>query len=172
MRKFIILSVGLLLGCAPATLAGPPDAQRHLVLQAPPTVSVNSVAVSPDGSLIATAADGVRFYDAKTGALLRAIGDAGDRSVVFSPDGRSVAAAGFHMDKLVGVYDVRTGRRVRELAGQTEWEAYATAFSPDGKLLASTGVDKQVLVWDVATGTLRHRFVNQASPIIALAFSP
>src|SRR5207302_8945129 len=93
-------------------------------------------------------------------------------SVVFSPDGQHVAAAGFHMDKLVGVYDVRTGRRVRGLAGQTEWEAYATAFSPDGKLLASTGVDKQVLVWDVATGTLRHRFVNQASPIIALAFSP
>src|SRR5207302_618176 len=33
---------------------------RRLVLQAPPPVSVNSVAVSPDGSLLATAADGVR----------------------------------------------------------------------------------------------------------------
>src|SRR5262245_61843566 len=70
---------------------------RVLVLQAPPVVSVNAVAVSPDGSLIATAADGVRLYDARTGALLRAIGEAGDRAVAFAPDGRTLAAAGFHL---------------------------------------------------------------------------
>src|SRR5215831_14812195 len=101
---------GLALGAEPG-----PD-RRALVLQAPPVVSVNSVAVSPDGSLVATAADGVRLYDARTGAFLRAIGDAGDRGVVFSPDGRTVAAAGFHLDKLVGIYDVQTGRRVQNLA--------------------------------------------------------
>jgi RNA polymerase sigma factor (sigma-70 family) len=144
----------------------------HLVLQVPPPVSVNSVAVSPDGSLIATAADGVRLYDARTGALLRAIGDAGDRGVAFSPDGRTLAAAGFHMDKLVGIYDVQTGKRVRSLAGHTEWETDALAFSPDGKLLASTGVDKQILVWELATGRLRHRLADQPYRVPALAFSP
>ena len=132
------------------------------------------MAVSPDGSLVATAAGegGVRLYDARTGALLRAIGEAGDRSVVFSPDGRSLAAAGFHMDKLVGIYDVRTGKRVRTLAGHTEWEADACTFSPDGKLLASTGTDKQILVWDLATGTLRHRLADQPFRVTTLAFSP
>src|SRR5262245_51736537 len=90
----------------------PPEPRYKLVLQAPPAASVNSVAVSPDGSLLATAASegGVRLYDAKTGALIRAIGEAGDRSVTFSPDGQTMAAGGFHMDKLVGIYDVRTGR--------------------------------------------------------------
>jgi RNA polymerase sigma factor (sigma-70 family) len=134
---------------------------RRLVLQAPPPVSVSSVAVSPDGSLVATGADGVRLYDARTGTLLRAIGDAGDRGVAFAPDGRHLAAAGFHMDKLIGIYDVQSGKRVQSLAGHTEWEIDALAFSPDGKLLASTGVDKQLLVWELATGKLRHRLAGQ-----------
>src|SRR5437773_4616688 len=152
--------------------AEPVSKGRVLALQAPPVVSVNSVAVSPDGSLVATAADGVRLYDARTGVLLRAIGDAGDRGVAFSPDGRTLAAAGFHMDKLVGIYDVRTGKRLQSLAGHTEWETDALAFSPDGKLLASTGVDKQILVWELATGKLRHRLADQPVRVTALAFSP
>jgi WD40 repeat protein len=145
-----------------------------LVLQAPPATSVNSVAVSPDGSILATASGegGVRLYDARTGAMLRGLGDVGDRSVVFSPDGRTLAAAGFHMDHIVGVYDVRTGKRVKSLTGQTEWEADATAISPDGRLLASTATDKQILVWDLTTGSLRHRFAGQPFRVPALAFSP
>jgi WD40 repeat protein len=150
----------------------------HLVLQAPPPVSVNSVAVSPDGSLIATAADGVRLYDARTGALLRAIGDAGGGKVVFSPDGRTLAAAGFHLESTFGkplvtlpIYDVQMGKCVQTLVGHTEWETYAVAFSPDGKLFASTGADKQILVWELATGEIRYRLANQPSPVTALAFS-
>jgi WD40 repeat protein len=154
-------------------------APLHLVLQAPPPVSVNSVAVSPDGSLIATAANGVRLYDARTGTLLRVIGDAGDRGVAFSPDGSALAAAGFHLQTTfttpllpLPIYDVQTGKRVQTLAGHTEWETYAIAFSPDGKLFASTGADKQVLVWERATGKIRHRFTDQAFSVTTLAFSP
>jgi WD40 repeat protein len=162
--------------CFCAQLAGAAEekARRTLVLQAPPATSVDSVAVSPDGSLVATAGGegGVRLYNAKSGELLRTIGEVGDRDVVFSPDGRLLAAAGFHMDKIVGVYDVQTGKRVLALAGQTEWEADATVFSPDGKLLASTGTDKQILVWELATGKLVHQLKNQPYRLAALAFSP
>src|SRR5262249_8077867 len=115
-------AVGLVFLGGPSLGDEPVSNGRVLLLQAPPAVSVNSVAVSPDGSLVATAADGVRLYDARTGALLRAIGDAGDRGVVFSPDGRAVAAAGFHMQnpfstplRTLPVYDVQTGRRVQTL---------------------------------------------------------
>ena len=175
MRRIAILSAGLVIGLIPAAPRLParsPEPRRELVLQAPPSVSVDSVTVSPDGSLVASAAGegGVRLYDAKTGALLRAIG-AGDRCVVFSPDGRSLTAAGFHMDKLVGVYDVQSGKRLRTLAGQTEWEALATAFSPDGKLLASTAVDLQILVWDLTTGSppsRSRRIARRSRPAAAI----
>jgi RNA polymerase sigma factor (sigma-70 family) len=163
----------------PAVVGKAKPGPLRLFLQAPPPVSVSSVALSPDGSLVATAADGVRLYDARTGAFLRAIGDAGDRGVVFSPDGRSLAAAGFHLETTfttpllpLPIFDVQTGRRVRTLEGHKEWETYAIAFSPDGKLFASAGADKQILVWDLATGKLRHRFADQASPVTALTFSP
>src|SRR4051794_3350545 len=155
-----LLPAAALLAFMGSSLAAPPNSTHPvLVLNTPPSTSVSSVAVSPDGSTVATASGewGVRLYDAKTGDLVRTIGDIGDRSVTFSPDGRSLAAGGFHMDKLVGIYDVRTGKRLRTLAGHTEWEADACTISPDGTLLASTGTDKQVLVWDLATGELRHR---------------
>jgi WD40 repeat protein len=164
----------------PVVVAKTQPSSRHLVLQAPPSGSVESVAVSPDGSLVATGAgeSGVRLYDARTGARLRAIGSswdqkgAGSRGVAFSPDGRTLAAAGFSSDKVVGIFDVQTGRRVQTLAGHTEWEIDAVAFSPDGKLFASTGVDKQILVWELATGKLRHRLADQPFRAPVLAFSP
>ena len=59
MRRSIILSAGLAVGLiasvapAPAVSSGP---RFHLVLQAPPPLSVDSVTVSPDGSLVAAAA--------------------------------------------------------------------------------------------------------------------
>ena len=172
-RNLHWLATGLVALASPL-LAVPPDPHYKLVLQTPPATAVDSVTVSPDGSLVAAAAGegGVRLYEARTGRLIRVIGQAGDRSVVFSPDGKSLTAAGFHMDKLVALWDVATGKRLRTFSGQTEWEAYATAISPDGKLLASTATDKQVLVWEIATGKLRLQLKDQPFRVSALAFSP
>src|SRR5262249_18406373 len=109
------LSVAFFAG--PSLGAEPDSNRRVLVPQAPPVISVNSVAVSPDGSLIATGAEGVRLYDARTGALLRAIGGgwdengAGGREGAFAPDGRALAGAGSFRDQLGGTVDVRTGPR-------------------------------------------------------------
>src|SRR5689334_2642642 len=170
---FLVFAAGLLV-FADHSAAAPAEPKYKLVVQAPPATAVNSVAVSPEGTLVATAAGegGVRLYDARTGAFLRTLGGLGDRSVVFSPDGRTIAAAGFHMDKLQGVFDVASGRRVLALAGHTEWEVDAIAFSPDGKLLASTGTDKQILVWDLTTGRIRHQLKNQPERSPSIAFSP
>jgi WD40 repeat protein len=103
MRKFITLSAGLLLGGVPTrALADRPQ----LVLQTGPEESVTSVAVSPDGALVATGSfDGrARIYDARTGALVRAIGidsSRGVRALAFSPDGKRLACGGLEMDKTV-----------------------------------------------------------------------
>src|SRR6266516_552788 len=77
---FITFFVGLIV-VEGVSRAVPPDPHYKLVLQAPPATPVDSVTVSPDGSLVATAAGegGVRLYDARTGEMLRVIVEAGDR---------------------------------------------------------------------------------------------
>ena len=176
MRASLLwFALGWLLVGGPAKGAAPGENGRKLVLQAPAAAGVNSVAVSPDGSLVAAGADegGVRLYDAKTGALMRAIGGVGDRGVSFSPDGRLLTAAGFHMDKLFGVVDVQTGKRVHSLAGHTEWEVYASAMSPDGKLLASGSIyDTKVYLRDPRDGSVVSEFEAGVQFVIRVAFSP
>jgi WD40 repeat protein len=66
-----------------------------------------------------------------------------------------------------GVVAVLSNSRLRHLDG-----AYAVAFSPDGKTLASGGKDGLVCLWEAASGKRLHAFAGQAGPVRALAFSP
>jgi WD40 repeat protein len=46
------------------------------------------------------------------------------------------------------------------------------AFSPDGKTLASAGLDHIIRLWDVATGRELRRFVGHTNVVWSVAFSP
>ncbi|MBW3543652.1 MAG: WD40 repeat domain-containing protein, partial [Planctomycetes bacterium] len=46
------------------------------------------------------------------------------------------------------------------------------AVSPDGRLLATTGFDNAVRVWDARTGEERGRFTGHESAVFALAIAP
>src|SRR5205807_2107739 len=108
------------------------------------TGSVRSLTVSPDGKLLASAAQDwtVRLWDGATGKEKIALKGhpEGAQSVVFSPDGKLLASAGG--DKVVRVWDVATGKETAVLKGHTDC-VFSLAFSPDGKLLASGGLDNK-----------------------------
>ena len=72
--------------------------------------------------------------------------------LAFAPGGKTLASGG--SDRTVRLWDVQTGKELRILRGN-KGQAWAVAFSPDGKLLATgrtiveAGKRKnEVILWD------------------------
>lgn len=99
--------------------------------------SVSGVAISPDGTLVATASDDrtAKLWNITGGTEIRTLTGHTNRlsSVAFSPDGTLLATGGF--DGTVRLWTVATGAQLRSLAPCTSPIA-SVAFSPDGASLA------------------------------------
>jgi WD40 repeat protein len=132
---------------------------------------------SPDGARLAVLdRDGsTMLLDATTGQVLRRLGKvkAHVPSVVYSPDGRWIAANDEETGRTtkVVIWDAKTGRLARSLdAGASSLERLA--FSPDGRRLGATSDDLRVRVWDAETGRKLWFAVAHSYLARALAFSP
>jgi WD40 repeat protein len=133
------------------------------------------VALSPDGKTIAVAHmryqqkqphwfHTLRLIDVATGKP-RQLVERGKESIsflVFTPDGRSLLAWG---EKLAEVYDVATGKPVRQLPG-----VHGRYFTPDGRHVVSAG--SVIRVWDFESGKELHPPEGPVSQVDSLSFSP
>jgi WD40 repeat protein/serine/threonine protein kinase len=93
--------------------------------------------------------------------------------VAISPDG-TLAASGSAVSLQHGdlkVWDVATGKVICSLVGHSGpiWDL---AFSPDGKSLASSSLDRTVRLWDVSTWQTRHVLRGHTDYTAGVAFSP
>ena len=69
------------------------------------------------------------------------------------------------------LWDTRTGRELVTLSGGGA-AICSLAFSPDGRTLASGGVDGEVKLWDVATAQELISLVGHTGAVRCTAFSP
>jgi WD40 repeat protein len=135
---------------------------------------IRCVTFSPDGTLLAATLGEpkqrgrVVLWDvAKQKQLWSHPEDDGVPTVVFSPDGKTMAIGNY--DKTAKLLDAQTGRRLKVFEGHTNY-VRAVAFSPDGKTLATGSWDQNVWMWDLATGEVQ-RTLDGPEHVFALHFS-
>ena len=91
------------------------------------------------------------------------------RLIAVSPNGRWLAIT---HDRMVRLYDTRTGRLVHELFGH-QAEIRCVTFSPDSRTLATAGHDACVKLWHVSTGQFLLEFATAfGKPATRCHFAP
>jgi WD40 repeat protein/3',5'-cyclic AMP phosphodiesterase CpdA len=163
----------LAIGWATAAVLVDIAAWRPIRVLAGHSDELNSVAFSPEGSLLATASDDrtARIWDLTTGTTRTVLYGHGARvrAVAFSPDRSLLATASD--DRSARIWDIATGTSRTTLNGHGAGLT-AVAFAPDGSLLATASGDGTARIWDVAAGTTRATLKGHDAGVGAVAFSP
>ena len=163
--------------------------------------SFDILSASPDGSTFVTTNYNTAYlWDTATGTLLNTVESDENHhiySVSFSPDSGTLATGSgieiYYEPEFapildpqvpqvdediapgckdpVRLWDVTTGQQKLSPIGHADC-AMSVSFSPDGKNLASVGVNGRVYLWDVATGTLRNTFIGQTNYVLTASLSP
>lgn len=89
---------------------------------------------------------------------------------IFSPDGKSLVT-GTNTSGGIRIYDAVKHEEVGLLDGEAKTRFACATFSPDGKLLVSSG-GSRIFVWDFAVRKLLTQFVAHAKEVRSLAFTP
>jgi RNA polymerase sigma factor (sigma-70 family) len=128
---------------------------------------------TPDGR--ALAAGGMHWpwplhqWDLKTGKDLCKVRTPQPRgAVAFSSSGKALAVA---ENGHIHLLEIASGKDLCPVAGH-RGAVDALAFSPDGRSLATGGVDRRIRLWDTASGKELRVWAGHAGAINALAFSP
>ena len=129
-----------------------------------------TVAYSPDGKLLATAAERVVLWDvASMTKIVPLEYESIVWSVAFSPDGRWLVST--HGDGSILIWDV-ANRELEANLRQHSGGVRGITFSPDGRRLATASEDQSVIVWDAVSGRKEAVFTRHQTRVAAVAFSP
>ena len=152
---------------------------------------MQAISFSPDGRTIASGDwDSIMLWDVASGKMLRTLAQRkfavrGQRkgipyfydanSVFFSPDGRTIGAAGKTQEDdhppTIELWDVASGKTLRTLQGHTD-SVISAAYSPDGRKIASGSWDQTIKLWDAASGEGLRTLRGHTGFVYSVAFSP
>jgi WD40 repeat protein len=113
-----------------------------------------------------------RIWDLRTGGILHEL--RGHAWMICrlaaSPNGRHLVSAS--EDGTVRLWNVESGKEAVGPPLKERAHGWCAAFSRDGRLLASLGVDQSVKIWETATWKLLHSLPDPTGVPRSVAFSP
>ncbi len=148
--------------------------------------NVKELLFSHDGKYIiaghGTSFGKVKVWEALSGRLVRELSKTwgGDPALSISPDGKYLAYGGDCVVNGNGnlcpttayIYDTDTWGLVKTLTGGHDGTLNASCFSPDGRTLATAGVDGNVVLWNAATGSIKRTLNVTSDQVGDAMFSP
>jgi serine/threonine protein kinase len=142
---------------------------------------VTSLALSPDGQLIASGSTDktIRLWSLQTGELLYVWAGrsfrfaAGHRdgvtALAFSPSSEVLVSSS--ADGTIKQWDLDSGELIGSLPGHG-WGIATIALHPDQPLLASGSIDGLIQLWDLNTDQLIANIAQSQQPVTALVIDP
>ncbi len=151
-----------------------------------PTWLGSRLAFAPDrGRIAVSGADRIEVFDTESWSKVAEFRELPNSVLALAWFSNSLAAA--HWGGMVKIWDTNNGHEVVQMQADPN-ATVALAFSPDGKTLATAGVDQRVHLWDVSAlteqsqrsaasgkpGTLTEIGIwkGHQSEVWSLAFSP
>jgi WD40 repeat protein len=128
------------------------------------------VAFSPDSRILAYQANNlrsVRLWDISMNRYIAALKCRGAYRVEFSRDGKTLVAVATEQ---VRIWNLAGASEKQVLKGHAA-AVSSVVFSPEGKLLATSGRDHKLKIWDPNTCTLLKE-LEFSTPVEGLSFSP
>jgi WD40 repeat protein/serine/threonine protein kinase len=170
------LAEELLLSCRPVLRGWEWDYLQRLRYGTRPPLRHSShlfsVAISPDGKLLAVAgSDGtITIRDGERLEVLRIIRAHASwaRTVAFTPDGQRLVSGGW--DGHVRLWDAKNGTLVWDATADDKIQC--VAVHPEGRCIASSSHSGNVQFWHANTGVPLAAIENRPCNLFALAFSP
>ncbi|MEA5604515.1 serine/threonine-protein kinase [Nostoc sp. UHCC 0252] len=136
---------------------------------------VNSVAFSPDGTILGSASDDktIKLWNLASKEEIHTLEGHSNWiwAIAFSSDSKTLASGS--ADKTIKLWNLETGKLIRTLEGNADGVT-SLAFSSDGKTLASgtASKDMKIKLWNLETGKLIRTLEGHTSGVPSVAFSP
>jgi WD40 repeat protein len=89
-------------------------------------------------------------------------------NIIFSHDGQIMAHSGASQPS-VYLFDTMEKQK---FSGNHTYAVKGIALSPDGTLLATSGISDPIKIWEVNSGNLKHELFGHTETVLSLGFSP
>jgi WD40 repeat protein len=135
------------------------------------------MALSPDGKLIAGGERQLEIWNWAENRSVKKFGSAnGDLTVpAFSPDGKRITAGTGRYGGEVLVWEVEGAKTDLVFSlrpPNVQYGIKAVAFSPDGQIIASAGLENRIRFWNALNGQEIRVFGKNENSVSAIAASP